>query len=378
VLMSTHSAVITRMRRGFVGLRHRKTQSRLSRYTQIVAREWNTTVANDDRGQNRIKTPNGSLDLIIRQEERFLSFSSCLCHCRSHEQSVLVMKKALELNYLTRNRNGFTLAIEPADLSLQFFVSMDLTLYYSKSFIGMRLDQFRQEIKDFVEVASNVQSQLKTTNDDQTGIFPQPSIFCVHGNGSLRRPEVMPPMMSATLPQRKPSPPPSPVQARPTRSSSLKDTIGAGRMSLGGLSLADILPLTKPRANMKPMQPMRSNSISNIFAKSISKQSLMKHFDSPAEAKLFETYQKKKALYIKQHDQESKTGKSNSCNDNAFCGKFDQDCFASLKHESSFSDDSVLSNLYPSSEWESETPVISNRKGRESSDTVQSGRRATF
>jgi hypothetical protein len=295
---------------------------------------------------------------------------------------MLVMKKALELNYLTRNRLGFSLAIDPASTFkktlLQRVDSVDLTLYFSKSFAGLRLDQFRQEIKDFVQVASNVQSQLKAANDSRLGVFPQSIIAVDHDMDCLKRPEVMVPMMSARLPKRKPSPPPSPVLPRLTRSTSLTNVFLAENVPLVAMSLVDRIPMKKPRASTKhkPIQPARANSVSAISIKSFSKQNLMKHFDSPAEAKLFETYKKKKVLYVKQSEKESKKEtKSNGFNGDTICGNIDQKCVVSLTSKSSLSA-SVISTPYPDPDWDDKTPIISNRKRSEDSALIESEHRA--
>jgi hypothetical protein len=348
----------------FFGRRRGKRSNRLGNFSKTVAREWKASISNNGDEKYTIKTPDGRFELVISQEDNYLCINSCLLHCRSEQHSSMVMRKALELNYLTRKRLGFTLAIDPSSKAKshpQTVVALvDLTLCYSKSFVGVRLDRFRREVKDFVEVAFNVQSQLEATDEGRLGASPRSDGLIDYGIEALQRPESRAPMALARQPTRKPSPPPSPVPSRPTRSSSLKEDILAGKLPL---RLQSVVPATSK--NTAPSQPIRANSITTVSTKCFKKKKIMEQFDDPAEAKLYETFMRNKARYIKQaEDLKKSLSQDEDDNENkVFCDDSDDE-------------DSVVTITGPAAklafnfpqpafgpEDDGKTPIISNRKG---------------
>ncbi|KAG7368902.1 Tir chaperone protein CesT family protein [Nitzschia inconspicua] len=354
--------------KGFFGRRCGKRSHRLDQFTNTVAREWKTAVTSKENGKYTIKTPDDRFHLVISQEDSSLCISSHLYRSRSEHHSAMVMKKALELNYLTRNRQGFTLAIDPTTSKSRLHTVglVDLTFCYSKSFVGMRLDRFRREVKDFVEVAFNVQSQLEIIGEGRLGAAPRNDGLIDYGIEALRQPESMAPMGSPLPPKRKPSPPPSPKPTQPARASSLKQDIISGQLSHRVKPFGQGSSLKKSSGNTSPSQPVRAHSITTVSTKSFAKQKLMDQFDSPAEAKLFETFMRKKALYIKQV-QELKNSISNGGEDDdedsVFCDDSDDDSVVTISGAFSATPAVAFPKpvLLPEND-DGKTPVISNRK----------------
>lgn len=341
-----------------------KRATRLTKFTKNVAREWKSSVAGDN-GKYYIKTSNRLFGLVIAQEDSSLCVTSCLYRCSSEHQSARVMKKALELNYLTRNRLGFTMAIEPASFKghPKTVGLVDLTLCYCKSFVGMRFDRFRRELKDFVEVACNIQSQLQTIDDGRLGATPRNDGLIDSGIEALRRPESMVPMPSPLPPIRKPSPPSSPGASQPACSTSLKEDILAGNLPRRLQSLVQSSVTEKIAGNTKPSQPVRSHSVVTVSTKAFMKKKYRNNFDTPAEAKLYETFMRKKALKIQQAKELHNCRHEDEIEDIIFCDDSDDDSVVTIVGASA-SAMPKFGCLAPTRKCEDDgkTPIISNRK----------------
>jgi hypothetical protein len=230
-------------------------------------------------------------------------------------QSALVMKKALELNFLTRNRHGFALAIDPSSSSrtsplpsLSVKDSWDsvgpveLTLCCSKPLTGMSYKQFSKNIKDFAIVAYNVQSQLESIDDGRLGVLPLSTAYTY--DEELGKEAASPaPLMCAQVPQRKHSfeigntcvlydddsvDSTDSIKYPPTRSMSL-------------LSAPAISTVTNTSN-----QPSRATSISSGMSRKSFVKKRVLHFKSPGEARLFETFMRKKKEFVQKSKDEQK------------------------------------------------------------------------
>jgi hypothetical protein len=208
------------------------------------------------------------------------------------------MKKALELNYLTRNKLGFTLAIDPSTNIDDSGRYVQLSLCFSKSTTtNVGLDKFRSTIKDFVEIAFNVQKQLEMVNDSS-----RLRTFSLVETERGHNANVSPPMMTGP-PVRKPS-----LTGTVKRQSTVNTTISTRNPPLQKSNSCVHPPAVIPHNSSNEIVS-RSNSMVKPQIKrksSLTRANLLASFDCPAEAKLFETYMRKKAQFVKNSQKEIK------------------------------------------------------------------------
>lgn len=198
-------------------------RKRLKYYMASLEKHWDDSEINknSETGEYKIITLddeyNHKFSLNVSQEDDVLSVTTCIYTCTSELQSTSVMKKALELNYFVGDRKGYLLAIDPSSSSssvgpppnsrssqqhqhsqshrtpccieLQQFPIIKLSLCFSRPMSALGGNEnFFDLMRNFTEVASNIQSQLEDADEGRFGMTPRTITDTANSIASLTSP----------------------------------------------------------------------------------------------------------------------------------------------------------------------------------------------
>lgn len=296
----------------------RKARDRMVGHIESIGRDcWHvTSMAMDGEGKASFPSPDGRFDLAVLHESKSLSVTTSLYTCTSEAEANVLMKKALELNYLAAYRqNGCIIAIDPGqvgkcDPQQHNQVRLSLCSSHILSSGPSSRDDVRGVLERFIETARTVRSQLEGAEEYRLRMAP----FLAASTGQefsptrpddgakdpssadaahqVGHPKKLPRQEMTTTGTKKaphvdlgvPPPPPPPLSGPPKRTSSMAPSAGWGLPQLRRNTSSNSVPAGR---NQAPALPQKSYSKAPL----VPEQSL-----SAGQASIVLAFQKKAAI----------------------------------------------------------------------------------
>jgi hypothetical protein len=141
----------------------------LDKYLECIGKEWDMDLRMNHQGvcffQHEqfvivVEAPKGSASVFVY---------TCVLICTS--TSTAVMKRALEMNYLTQETCGCTLGL---DRSCEDDNALEVTLSYSQPIMGLNRGELCNVVVNFMQTASYIHCQLASADSEVEAPCDQP------------------------------------------------------------------------------------------------------------------------------------------------------------------------------------------------------------
>lgn len=131
-----------------------KYRNLINQHLGSIGKEWDTKLGLDQRGMCSFQC--GSFVVVIEVPWDSKTFFLYTCIMKCLPSSTAVMRKALELNYLTQTTNGCTLSLDPTKPQ-----DMEITLCHSHRIDGsINPSSLINLVKNFLRTATSIQKEL--------------------------------------------------------------------------------------------------------------------------------------------------------------------------------------------------------------------------
>ena len=178
-----------------------KYRSLLDQYLECLAKEWNLpTLRMNHQGICTFCHEQFLIVLEVPTDSSCFFLYTCVYHCTS--KCTAIMKKALELNYLTQETCGCTLSLDPTMSEDDHHDDdmLQLTLSYSQPIMGLNREELCTIVINFIETTSYLHFQLHqhaiitntkaitSSMEHQENITNVPAATQTNENGEHERP----------------------------------------------------------------------------------------------------------------------------------------------------------------------------------------------
>jgi hypothetical protein len=130
-------------------------RKRLDHYLECIGKDWDMDLRLNHKGICFFQYEH--FVIVVEAPKQSASFFVYTCVLRCTSTSTAVMKRALEMNYLTQETCGCTLGL---DASCEDDNALEVTLSYSQPIMGLNRGELCNIVMNFMESASYIHSQL--------------------------------------------------------------------------------------------------------------------------------------------------------------------------------------------------------------------------
>jgi hypothetical protein len=149
----------------------------LDHYLECIGKDWNMDLRMNHQGFCLFQYQH--FVIVVEAPKASASFFIYACVLRCTSSSTAVMKRALEMNYLTQESCGCTLGLDP---SCEDDNALEVTLSYSQPIMGLNRGELCNVVINFMHTASYIHCQLAGAESQVEAPCEQPKHIFTQAN----------------------------------------------------------------------------------------------------------------------------------------------------------------------------------------------------